>query len=121
MYLFIIQAFSTLSPISVCLPPMKRRTMTKPISTKAGKASRIIWRILHRAQGTCDLSQHCRLALSLHSKNSLGKGKANKEEQPGQGERLCSAFGNDFTCTNCPISPTNKRIQSNRCGRTGLL
>lgn len=32
----------------------------------------------------CDLSQYCKLALSLSSNNSLGKGKANKKEQLGQ-------------------------------------
>lgn len=85
-YLLFVQAFPTPSSNKSLFTFLyvKRKTVTKSSSTKAGNASRFIWRVLHRAWRSTILRGIVKSAPSLHSKNSLGEGNANRRKQLGQ-------------------------------------
>ena len=85
-YLLFVQAFPTPSSnkSSFTFLYVKRKTVTKSSSTKAGNTSRFIWRVLHGAWRSAILNGIVKSAPSLHSKISLGEGNANWRKQLGQ-------------------------------------
>lgn len=85
-YLLFVQAFPMPSSNKSLFTFLyvKRKTVAKSSSTKAGKASRFIWRALHRAWRSVIFHGIVKSAPRLHSKNSLGEENANKRKQLGQ-------------------------------------